>query len=194
MELSVWQASDSIEVTFASDSSVFDGRFANSGWLQELPDPMTKLTWDNAALMAPSTASALGLTTGSMAKFAIDDRSIDMAVYVMPGHAQGCATLPMGYGRTDAGHVAGLVADRVTPTGFNVFPLRGSEALGFSLASIQGTGETYTLVSTQDHHIIDEIGMEGRADRLGDLIRGGDLDEWEQQPDFAQHVVHHPPL
>ena len=194
MELNIWQASDSIEVTFASDPSVFDGRFANSGWLQELPDPMTKLTWDNAALMAPSTASALGLTTGSMARFAIDDRSIEMAVYVMPGHAQGCATLPMGYGRTDAGHVAGLVADRVTPTGFNVFLLRGSEALGFSLASVQGTGETYTLVSTQDHHIIDEIGMEGRADRLGDLVRGGDLDEWEQQPDFAQHVVHHPPL
>ena len=194
LNLDPWKPSDSLEVSFTCDPSVFDGRFANSGWLQELPDPMSKLTWDNAAMMAPSTADALGLTTGSMAQFTVNGRTIEMAVYVMPGHAKGCATLTMGYGRTDAGHVAGLVADRVTPTGFNVFPLRGSDALGFAPASVKATGETYSLVSTQDHHIIDEIGMKGRSERLGALVRGGDLSEWEQHPDFAQHVVHHPPL
>jgi len=192
--MAVWKAGADLEVSFAIDASVHDGRFANSGWLQELPDPMTKLTWDNGALMAPSTADALGVTTGSVMTFTVDGRNQDIAVYVMPGHAKGAVTLPMGYGRTEAGHVAGLSADRVTPAGFDVYPLRGSHALGFTLATAKATGEDYLLVSTQDHHLVDEIGMKGRGDRLGDLVRTGDLSKWEEHPDFAQHQVHHPPL
>jgi MoCo/4Fe-4S cofactor protein with predicted Tat translocation signal len=189
-------AGDGLEVVFRSDRTLHDGRFANSGWLQELPDPLTKLTWDNAALMAKSTADSLGVENGELAEVSIDGRTMELPVYVMPGHAVGSVTLPLGYGRTEAGHVAGCWEDQVDPVGFDTYQLRS--AAGFSagsvLATVKGTGKAYPLATTQDHHLIDAVGTEGRDNRLGELVREGDLSEWKEHDDFAKHRVHSPPL
>jgi Fe-S-cluster-containing dehydrogenase component len=191
---SVWKKGDPLEAVFRVDSTLYDGRYANLGWLQELPDPMTKLTWDNAAVIGPATAQALGVKDFDLVEFAVDGRSIQMAVYVMPGQAPGTVGMSLGYGRTECGHVAGLNADDIDPVGFNTYTLRGSAGLSFASCTVGATAGYYKLASTQDHHTIDAIGLAGRADRLGDLVRGGTLEEWRDHPDFAQHQVHHPPL
>jgi MoCo/4Fe-4S cofactor protein with predicted Tat translocation signal len=191
---SVWKKGDPLEAVFRVDSTLYDGRYANLGWLQELPDPMTKLTWDNAAVIGPATAQALGVKDFDLVEFAVDGRSIQMAVYVMPGQAPGTVGMSLGYGRTECGHVAGLNADDIDPVGFNTYTLRGSAGLAFAACTVGATAGYYKLASTQDHHTIDAIGLAGRADRLGDLVRGGTLEEWRDHPDFAQHQVHHPPL
>ena len=117
---------DSIEVTFSPDSKVWDGRFANSAWLQELPDFMTKLTWDNVALVAPKTAEKLGVTTGDMLSVSVEGRAAELPVYVMPGQAQDSIGLALGYGRTRAGKVGGwdVEGEAIAPVGVNVYPLQ----------------------------------------------------------------------
>ncbi|MCH2100800.1 MAG: TAT-variant-translocated molybdopterin oxidoreductase [Planctomycetes bacterium] len=195
-QLEPWDESMPLEAVFRLDSKVYDGRFANLGWLQELPDPLTKLTWDNAAVIGVGTANALGLKDHDLVEFELNGRKLELAVYVMPGQAPGTVGLPIGYGRTTCGHVAGLAADEIDPVGFDTYKLRTTDAMAF------GQGMTvdrekkgfYQLVSTQDHHVIDTTGMDGRADRIGDLVRSGTLEEWRDHPDFAQHRVHHPPL
>ena len=89
-----------LEVIFRPDPTIYDGRFANNGWLQELPKPITKLTWDNAAFLSPATAHRLGVQTGDMLKLTYDGRSLDAPVYIQPGHVNGATTLHLGYGRT----------------------------------------------------------------------------------------------
>lgn len=193
--LAAWQEGQPLEVNFRADATLYDGRYANLGWLQELPDPMTKLTWDNAAVIGPSTAEALGVKDHDLVTVELDGRSLEMAVYVLPGQAAGTVALPLGYGRTESGHVAGLVGDEVQPVGFNTYALRSSAALGNAAgATVTKAGGTYKLASTQDHHAIDNIGMAGIEGRLDELVREGTLDEWKEHPDFAQHAVHHPPL
>ena len=120
--------STGIEVNFRRDPTIYDGRFANNGWLQELPKPMTKLTWDNAALIAPATAEQL-----ERRERRHDRRSRTRAarcsvpVWIMPGHAQDAITITVGYGRTRAGRVG-------NGTGFNAYALRGSDAPWFGAA------------------------------------------------------------
>ena len=119
-----------IEIAFAPDYKVFDGRFANASWLQELPDPITKLTWDNAALMSPATAKALGVEVErdsdrfSILAIEYRDRHIRAPALIVPGHADDCITLPLGYGREGTEKVGRGV-------GFNAGALRASEAPWF---------------------------------------------------------------
>src|SRR5262249_21790579 len=113
--------SGQIELVFAPDPTVHDGRFANNGWLQELPKPITKLTWDNAALISPATAEKLGVKMrsgqwkgGEHGETIADVISIkhgkrllkDVPVWIQPGHADDVITLTLGYGRKRAGKVA----------------------------------------------------------------------------------------
>src|SRR5690606_32564681 len=91
-----------LEVHFRLDSSVLDGRFANNGWLQELPRPISKLTWDNAAIVAPATAEELGVSTGDMISVSHDSRFLDLPVWIQPGQARGAITVALGYGRQAA--------------------------------------------------------------------------------------------
>ena len=175
---------DSLEVVFGADASVLDGRFANNPWLQEMPDPMTCVTWDNAALMAPATADELGLTTNDVVTLAVDGRQVELPVYVMPGHAPYSVTVPLGYGRTAAGEVGNGV-------GAAASALRTRH--GFwcaSGAAVQKTGRTRELASTQDHHIIDAAGFSARQARLGKLVREGTLAEYREHPDFVDHREH----
>jgi len=179
-----------LEAVFLRDASVHDGRFANNAWLQETPDPMTKLTWDNAALVGPSTARALGVETEDVVRLSINGRAIEIAAYVLPGVAAGTIALPLGYGRTRAGRVG-------NGDGFDVYPLRASGAPYFAFgAAIERTGRRYPLAATEEHHLIDPRATRERERRVGSLVREVEADEYLRNPAKAMHAeeVHHPPL
>ncbi len=188
-----------LEVCLEPDSRLYDGRFANSGWLQEMPDRVTKLTWDNALLVGPKTAQALGVTDGLVVTVTVKgaSKAVDAPVLVTPGQAPGSIKLNLGYGRTAAGHVAGDTSsrERVAPVGVSAYPLRSSSLWSFARGgSVKSTGRKHALATTQDKHKMDRIGRDGTAERMPQLVREATLHEFEKHPDFAQHVVHHPPL
>lgn len=194
-EIAVEVPNGELEVTFWPDASVYDGRFANSGWLQELPDFMTKLTWDNAALISTQLAESLGIKHEAMLKLTVAGRELEVAAYVMPGQAAHSIALFLGYGRSEAGHVAGSKIHDVDPVGFDTYRLQGLGAANFVAGlNVAATGAKYALATTQDHHAIDKVGFEGREDRLDVLVREGTLDEFTANPNFAEERVEHPPL
>ena len=140
-----------LEVVFLPSPSLHDGRFANDGWLQELPDPLTKLTWDNPALVSPKTAETLGVANQDVVRLDYAGRSLELPVFVLPGMADGVVALTLGYGRVHAGRIGSGV-------GFNTFTVRASQALGFdSGVRLTKLGRTYPLSATQEHG-----SMEGR--------------------------------
>lgn len=171
-----------MEITIKPDATLFDGRFANNGWLQELPEPMTKITWDNVALMSPSTAESLGLPPEQSFKsnevptvrISAGDTTIEIAAWVLPGHADNSITLTTGYGRNNLGRVADGV-------GVDVYPLRTSEAMFNQPASVERTGSMYEIACVQDHNNI-----EGR-----DMVREATLEEYRENPDFATYKSIH---
>ncbi|MEW6413560.1 MAG: TAT-variant-translocated molybdopterin oxidoreductase [Candidatus Zixiibacteriota bacterium] len=168
----------SLDVAFRLSPSVYDGRFANIGWLQELPHPMTKLTWDNAALISPKTAEQQDVKNGDMVKMSYKGRELEMPVWILPGMADNTVVLELGYGQENLGGVADGV-------GFNTYTLRTSDAMYYGTGlTMTKTGKTYPLASTQDHG-----SMEGRPH-----VREATLEEYRREPDFAPHAVHHPPL
>jgi len=169
------------EVLFVNDRAVLDGRFANNGWMQELPRPISKLTWDNAALLAPATAEALKVETGDIVALAHGTRTIDVPVLVQPGQAVGAVTVALGFGRTAAGRIGNGV-------GVNAYRLRNSTSPAGGAGEIQTTGRTYQLVTTQTHHALEGTG-EARH-----IVRTGSLTEFRAEPDhphFAHPVAHH---
>ncbi len=149
------------ELVFQSSPSVFDGRFSNNGWLQELPDPITKLMWDNVALISPKTAEEINIDLkkfGSlktkdyqMIKLSYQGQELDMPVYVIPGLADNSVMVTLGYGRTKSGVIGNKV-------GFDTYKIRTSGNLYYgSGLKISLTGNTYPLSTSQDYHK-----MEGR--------------------------------
>ncbi len=183
-----------LELTFCRDASVYDGRFANSGWLQECPDPLTKLTWDNAALVGPQTAKMLKVTSQTRATLQCKGNTLSVPVYVMPGQAEGSVAISLGYGRWRAGLVGGRNDDAdVAPVGVNAYTLRTSEAMYIADGlKIEPTGEAYRLAVTQDHFAIDAVGLKERLKRIPILVREGSVKQYSEQPDFAQHIGHVP--
>jgi molybdopterin-containing oxidoreductase family iron-sulfur binding subunit len=165
-----------VEVVFRPDPYVADGRFANNGWLQELPRPLSKLVWDNAALMAPATAERLRVSNGDVVELSHDTRTVRTPVWIVPGHAADSVTLHLGWGRTRAGRVA-------DGTGVDVSPLRVAAApIVLTGVTVRPTGATYPLATTQDHH-----SMEGRP-----IVRTATLAHYREHPDFAQHLEETP--
>jgi Fe-S-cluster-containing dehydrogenase component len=153
---------DLLEILFRPDANLLDGRYANNGWLQELPRPFTKLTWDNAALVSPKLAVREKLENGDVVELSFRGRKIDAPVWIQPGQAENSVTLHLGYGRTDAGRVGHNV-------GFNAYKLRTSDALWFGDGlTLRKTGKTYRFATTQFHHSV-----EGR-----DILRAGTLSEF----------------
>ena len=141
--------SDSIEVVFRPDPTIYDGRFANNAWLQELPKPITKLVWDNAALISPATAQRLNLENEDIIEIKHDGRAVEAPVWISPGHANESITLFLGYGRKRAGT---LGANR----GHNANLIRTSSAPWITQnVEVRKTGERYSLVSTQAHHLME---------------------------------------
>jgi molybdopterin-containing oxidoreductase family iron-sulfur binding subunit len=189
------QDDDNLEIVFRPSAGLYDGRFANNGWLQEMPDPITRLTWDNVAVMSPKTAAKLGVEHGTLVKLKFKGRHLEIPAYILPGQADGSVAVALGYGRTAAGLVGGSAADGVPGVGADVYRLRTSDAMYFGTGlSVEPTGKKYQLAAVQDHFAIDRIGMKGRDQRLGELVREATLEEYKKHPDFAKHVVHHPPL
>jgi molybdopterin-containing oxidoreductase family iron-sulfur binding subunit len=168
------EATQEIELLFQPDPTLWDGRFANNGWLQELPKPMTKLTWDNAALLSPALAERLGLENEEVVELRLHGRAVRAPVWIMPGHADHTVTVALGYGRWRAGHVG-------TGVGFNAYALRTSDApWSASGLEIRKTGGRYPLASTQHHHR-----MEGRP-----LVQVGTLSEYQVRPEFVREGAH----
>ena len=182
-------AGSGFEVVFVPSWSTYDGRFNNNAWLQEAPDPITKLTWDNAALVSPGTARKLGVELGDMISIERGGRRIEAAVLIQPGQADDSITLPVGYGRTRIGRVG-------EGTGFNAYAIRTSESMGFGGGfNVAKAGGNYPLVQTQEHHTLEEPHLVDFQEAITrPLLREGTLAHFKQEPHFAQEMVEHPPL
>jgi MoCo/4Fe-4S cofactor protein with predicted Tat translocation signal len=188
------------EIVFRTDPSVYDGRFANNGWLQELPKPLSKLTWDNAALVSPATAEALGVGTtpdaaveeggprrvnnytykggeinAEVLRLRFRGREVEAPVYILPGTPDNTVVLHLGYGRWKAGQVGGL---RDSLVGANAYAIRPSDALwGGPGLEVSVTGRTAQLASTQIH-----FQLEGRGH---EILHAGTYEEWLKDPTLA---------
>jgi len=165
---------DGLEVVFHRDYSVDDGRYANNGWLQEMPDPITKMTWDNAVLISRKTATELGLQNRELVEIELGGRKLTAPIWIQPGQADFSLGLPLGYGREKGGRVASFDSKKV---GFNAFAIRGSSSIA-SGAKITGKESKFTFSCTQDHW-----SMEGRP-----IIREANLDQFNGRPDFAKNM------
>ena len=166
------------EVIFRPDPAIYDGRFANNGWLQELPRPITKLTWDNAAIVSPGTAHILGVDTGDMLQLTYQGRSLRAPAWIQPGHVDGAVTLHLGYGRTRAGRAG-------TGIGFNPYGLRTAKALwhdtGLDAKKVAGS---YVFATTQNEHTLD-------ARRH--IFRAGDIEDYKKNPESVHAGSEDPP-
>ncbi len=182
------EATSGFEVVIAPDPKLYDGRFANNGWLQELPEALTKVTWDNPVLVAPADAERLGVSTNDRVAIVGGDVRVEATAYVMPGQTPGTLTVTVGSGRTAAGSVGDGVGTDVSALRTTGFPYQAAGA------DLNPLGDRHDLACTQDHYPLDTIGESGLERRLDDLYRSADLSTYEHHPDFAQHVVHHPPL
>jgi molybdopterin-containing oxidoreductase family iron-sulfur binding subunit len=167
---------EKLELVFRPDPSVLDGRYANNGWLQELPKPFSKITWDNAALVSPKLAAREHLTNGDYIELTFRGRKLGAPIWILPGQAEHSVTLHLGYGRMQAGQMG-------TNKGYNAYTLRTSDALW------QGVGLTIRKIdrhlhfaTTQNHFTI-----EGR-----DMYRAGTLAEFIRQPRFAPEMEEAP--
>jgi Fe-S-cluster-containing dehydrogenase component len=170
---------ENLEVVLHRDYSVDDGRLANNGWMQEMPDPITKMTWDNAVLISRKTARELDVVNGDLVEVTLNGRTVKGPIWTQPGMADYSLGIALGYGRKKAGRVGSGV-------GFNGYPLltttSGYVATG---ATIRKTGEKYVIACTQDHW-----SMEGRA-----IVREANLNQFEQHPDFANAMkLEEPPV
>ena len=170
------EAPGTIEIQFRPDPTVGDGRFANNGWLQELPKPLTKLTWDAAAYLSPATAERIGVANADLVELRANGRSVRMPVLIVPGHAADTATVHFGYGRRRAGRVG-------TGVGFDAYPLRTSDAPWTTRGEIVKTGERYDLATTQNHFL-----MENR-----NVVRVATVEEYKREPEIISHMGHTPP-
>jgi MoCo/4Fe-4S cofactor protein with predicted Tat translocation signal len=179
-----------IEFIFRPDPSVYDGRFANNGWLQELPKPLTKITWDNAALVSPKYAQKLellhrvearggehGQVRSRVVDVELNGSKVTAATWTLPGQAEDTVVLPLGYGRTRAGFTG-------SNKGFNAYVVRTSNGLWVSTdGKITPTDDTYPLACTQYH-----FNMEGRQ-----ILSTASLAEYKKNPGFAHEGAEAPP-
>lgn len=183
-------AAQGMEIQFRLDPTVLDGRFGNNGWLQELPKPITKLTWDNAILVSPKTAEMLdaaptlpmqagehGHTLSEVVELRYDGRSVRGALFPVVGHPDDCVTVHLGYGRRRGGQTT-------VDAGFDGYALRRVDALLIGRgAELAKTGDTYALACVQAHH-----SMEGRG-----MVRAVTKEEFVKDPTAAHHGFHEPP-
>ncbi len=183
-----------MEICFALSNAIFDGRFANNAWMQECPDPVTKLTWDNAALLSEATAKAIGVETGDMVRIELAGRSLEIAAFIVPGVADWSITLPLGYGRTRGGVIC-------LDTGVNAYALRTSRMLlspgQATGAKVTPTGRKYKLATTQEHSAMDmvkyaAISNEQAAERA--IIREVTPEQLQNDPAIVRKMGEHAPI
>ncbi len=186
-----------LEIVFRPDPTIYDGRYINNGWLQELAKPITKLTWDNAVVMSYNYAREKGYRDQQTVEITVNGRKVKGGVKIVAGHPDGSITVHMGYGREFTGRVG-------TGTGFNAYAVRTTTAANTAAASLAGAEGKWHLAVTQHHHLV-----EGNHTINGDLaqgqslageqaagrgvIRSATLEEFEKNPDFANEGAFHPP-
>ncbi|MGE0452294.1 MAG: TAT-variant-translocated molybdopterin oxidoreductase [Vicinamibacteria bacterium] len=182
-----------LDVLFRPDPNVLDGRYSNNGWLQELPRPLTKLTWENAVLVGPRLAQRLGIsvsatargTTTDVVEVRVGEKAVRGPAFVVPGQHEECVTLFLGYGRAHAGRVG-------TGIGFDVYPLRTQlaawSAAGGALAK---TGARAMLACTQDHWTLEA--ENDRAAESRQLVRAVTVAEYNQNPEIVREKGEDPP-
>jgi Fe-S-cluster-containing dehydrogenase component len=155
-----------VELSFDASIAVYDGRFATIAWLQELPRPLDKITWGNAAMMSPATARALDVAMTDVVRISAGRASIELPVYVQPGHADNCISLELGYGRWAGGEVA----DRV---GANVYDVVPAATPWGAVGTVEPTGRRREIAHTQEHWTL--------HDRK--IVFDATLDEYRRAPD-----------
>jgi MoCo/4Fe-4S cofactor protein with predicted Tat translocation signal len=189
------------EIVFRLDPHVHDGRFTNNGWLQECPKPISKVTWDNYAIISARTAAKISLApneepyhaTAKMLKLSHDGKELSLPAWIQPGHPDDTVTVFLGYGRERAGSVGNGL-------GFNTYTLRTSAAPWIVTDAKLEAGEgTYQLASTQEHFNIDASGIETKAYIPEDndlterhIVRAGTLEEYKKDPHAIHHGAHKP--
>jgi MoCo/4Fe-4S cofactor protein with predicted Tat translocation signal len=166
----VTPSASSLEVIFFRDAKVDDGRYANNGWMQELPDPITKMTWDNAVLVSRKTARELGVANGDVVEISLNGKKVSGPIWTQPGMADYSLGLALGYGRERAGRVG-------TGVGFNAYKIFSGKYIETG-ATIRKTGETHVIACTQHHWA-----MEGRP-----AVREANLAEFIKRPNFAEEM------
>ncbi len=166
---------NTLEVNLRRDPSVYDGQFSNNGWLQELPKPMSKLTWDNAIQIGPKMADREGLKSMDVVTVELGGQKVTGPVWIQAGHPDHSVTLHLGYGRRAAGRAG-------TGAGFDAYPLRTTSALWFATGGkLTKTGDVYPLASTQGYQTMDTGDGATRPS-----VRQATLEEYRKEPRFAK--------
>jgi len=189
------QQSSELEVVLLPAATLFDGRHANNGWLQECPDGVTKITWGNAALFAPSTAEKYGVRQNTIVEVKVGETAIELPVHIVPGQARGSIGIALGYGRTEVGVVGGSVSGEIETVGVDAYPLHRTGTRGvLTDVSVRATDRPHELACTQDHHAIDELGLQAINNRVGKLIREGNWSDYRKfvlEPEAWLHEHEH---
>ncbi len=155
------------EVVFRPDPTIGDGAYSNNGWLQELPKPQSKLTWDNAVLISPKAASEMHIDKGHVLRVTVNRKSIEGPAWILPGHAEDSVTITFGYGRQASGRVGNKI-------GYNAYLLQNSATPYVASGSVVYTGRTYRIADIQETQT-----MAGR-----EPVRAADLAEFREHPNF----------
>lgn len=187
---------DSLEIIFRPDPNIYDGRWSNVGWLQELPKPVTNLSWDNAALVSGATLTKYGLEEDDIVELSVDGRKVNAPVIVAPGHPDNSVTIHLGYGRTSAGRVG-------TGAGFNAYLIRTSAAPFYAVGSLRKLEGKWGVAVTKSHyqdHRSKLFGGQGNGNNSLEadeaisergIIRYATLEEFKADPGFANEGESH---
>ncbi len=182
-------AASGIEVGFVPSATTWDGRFANNAWMQEAPDPITKLVWTNVALISPAMGREKGWKDGDMVALTRGNMKLEAAVMVQPGHADNAVTIALGYGRPRAGSVG-------TNVGYNAGLIRTSDSFWFGQGfAIAATGAKEILASTQEHGSMEEPQMVASIKpRYRPLVRETTIEEYKKNPKAIEEQSEVPEL
>jgi MoCo/4Fe-4S cofactor protein with predicted Tat translocation signal len=184
------ESDSTVEVIFRADPNIYDGRYANVGWLQEIPKPLTHVSWDNVALMSYRTLAKFGFAEQDVVAIESNGNTVMAPVMAVPGHPDGSVTVSLGYARRNGGRVAGGL-------GFNGYAIRTSNALLFAPgATMKKTGKTYVFAVTSSHYTDNRSvaaggngkgneSLEGVEASVRGIVRYATLDEFKQNPNFA---------
>jgi len=192
-------AKDAFEIIFRPDPNIYDGRYSNVGWLQELPKPVTNLSWDNAALVSGATLTKLNVEEGDIVELTANGRKVKAPIMVAPGHPDNSATVYLGYGRSAAGRVGSGEGS----TGFNAYLIRTSDAPFYTTGSIAKADGKWGLAITKSHYqdkrgkFAGGIGdgnysLEANEAETRGVIRQATLSEFKANPGFANEGEEHP--
>ena len=189
-------AKESLEIIFRPDANVYDGRWSNVGWLQELPKPVTNLSWDNAAIVSGATLTKLGLEEDNIIEITVAGRKVKAAVIVAPGHPDNSVTVHLGYGRQFAGRVG-------SGAGFDAYLIRSTDAPFYATGTLAKLDGTWGLAITKSHFQDQRgklFGQQGTGNNsleadeaIGErgIIRYATLDEYKANPGFANEGEGH---